>query len=101
MHRWAEVVSEEFIVQEVSEVDKCKIEPISSELFGKVLNLKWILLNWFDCSTFRAKVSELESEIQRLQKETDSFTEDNKQYFALSKAFVSNRVLFLIQFDLF
>ncbi|CAF0840616.1 unnamed protein product [Rotaria sordida] len=34
----------------------------------------------------RSKVSDLESEIQRLQRETDSFTEDNKQYFALSKA---------------
>ncbi|CAF1482542.1 unnamed protein product, partial [Adineta steineri] len=34
----------------------------------------------------RSKVSELEAEIQRLQRETDSFTEDNKQYFALSKA---------------
>ena len=38
---------------------------------------------------FRTKVSDLENEIQRLQRETDSFTEDNKQYFALSKAFVS------------
>jgi len=33
----------------------------------------------------------LEAEIQRLQHETDSFTEDNKQYFALSKAFVSKK----------
>ncbi|CAF0784862.1 unnamed protein product [Adineta ricciae] len=34
----------------------------------------------------RSKVTELEAEIERLQRETDSFTEDNKQYFALSKA---------------
>ncbi|CAF0816719.1 unnamed protein product [Rotaria sp. Silwood1] len=34
----------------------------------------------------RSKVSDLDSEIQRLQRETESFTEDNKQYFALSKA---------------
>ncbi|UJR36229.1 hypothetical protein I4U23_028961 [Adineta vaga] len=34
----------------------------------------------------RSKVTELEAEIDRLQRETDSFTEDNKQYFALSKA---------------
>ncbi|CAF3144903.1 unnamed protein product [Rotaria socialis] len=34
----------------------------------------------------RSKVSDLESEIQRLRRESESFTEDNKQYFALSKA---------------
>ncbi|CAF1240224.1 unnamed protein product [Adineta ricciae] len=34
----------------------------------------------------RSKITELEAEIERLQRETDSFTEDNKQYFALSKA---------------
>jgi hypothetical protein len=48
------------------------------------LVLRKILLESF----IRTKVSELESEINRLQRETDSFTEDNKQYFALSKASV-------------
>lgn len=42
------------------------------------------MINFF----IRLKVSELEAEIERLQRESDSFTEDNKQYFALSKAFV-------------
>jgi hypothetical protein len=54
-------------------------------LFGKFDSFFLIiLLKFFN----RSKVSELEAEIQRLQRETDSFTEDNKQYFALSKALV-------------